>query len=81
MNEPMQIIQLIFSGVALPLLGWLLREVYGLSKAMSAMGAQDQAHDREIVDLRARVVACEARVAELQVAVARCEALAGRKGV
>jgi hypothetical protein len=67
----MQIIQLIISGLALPLLLGLVREVYSLSKAMSAVGAQNEAHDREIVDLRARVVACEARVAELQMIMAR----------
>jgi hypothetical protein len=75
--ETLQILNLVISGIALPLLGWMLRELYALSKGMSASAERNRGQDLEIVELRARVLGCETRLMSLQVEVARQQGTRG----
>lgn len=72
-SETLQIIQLVISGIALPLIGWILREVYAQSNRHAEHSTWREAHDREIVELRTRLIAAETALTRLQIEFARTQ--------
>ncbi|AKC83756.1 hypothetical protein IMCC26134_15000 [Verrucomicrobia bacterium IMCC26134] len=56
---------------------WVLRTVSQQEKAQAVAHEKADTHDREIIELRSRVVTAEASVAEVSLRVARLEGSSG----
>ena len=66
----LQLLQFILSSIVLPLSGWTLLSVVNLGNRDAANREWRIARDHEIVELRARVVACEEGLDNLRFAFA-----------
>ncbi len=71
--EVLQIVQLVFSTIIVPLMGWLLLSVNTLNKNIAASEVWRESHDREIVELRARIAAVEQGLVQVRVELAKLE--------
>jgi hypothetical protein len=69
--ETLLVLNLVISGIALPLLGWMLRELYSLSKHMSAANVTRISHDHEIVDLRTRLDELDTGLRRLEIEIVK----------
>lgn len=71
--EVLQIIQLVFSTIIVPLMGWVLLSVSALNKTIAASEVWRKTHRYEIDDLRTRIASVEAQLAQVRVEIAKLE--------
>lgn len=71
--EVLQIIQLVFSTIIVPLMGWVLLSVSALNKNIAASEVWRKSHGYEIADLRTRIASVEAQLAQVRVEIAKLE--------
>jgi len=68
-----EFILLVLNGLILPLTAWVLHNVTALQKSLAVTVVHGQNHAAEIVELRARVTACEAHIVELRIQISNRE--------
>ena len=65
----------ILSAIILGLSTWTLRGVAQLQRQVAVSTVKDEQHEKDIIELRARIVGVETRLRELELRIESCQAV------